>query len=73
MTGTHRYEHKLNALITTIRAATARYQHGMASEEDMAQQRKDKNMMKFSMLTGYYLQLMQAQDEEQVLREAQEI
>ena len=43
MKGTERYEHKLNSLIQAIREAEARHQHGIATEAEMAQQRKDKS------------------------------
>ena len=63
-----RYEYKLNALIKAINEATGKFKHGKSSEEDMAQCRKDVETTKLLMLTGYYLQLMEAQDEEQSMR-----
>ena len=47
-----RHEYKLNAPIKVINEATGNFKHGKASEEDMAQCRKDVETTKLLMLTG---------------------
>ena len=64
MSGQHKFEYKLNHLINNIRTIDAKYHTGDATKEDLANLRKDISTVKYTMLTGNYLDMLKAQDAE---------